>query len=445
MCARKSIKPRMIALEQAKAYISAAPYQKISIKDNLRSMTTGALACLVPTGNTELTHKTGIYLGENAYTKSPIFYDMFIGPPTITNPHLYVAGASGAGKSVLLKLISARSAASGEWVVILDPEKEYQSLIKYLGGQYIDLRPGKKSGINPMDLEIEFDDNDKKYVNIDAKISDVREMLNTFCEKFRPGEPLNGKELSNIEEVIKELYFEKGITSDPDTLYEDVEEEKDGKYYINKVKKTMPTLKDLREKLEKIDATQSLAETMKIITDDKSMAMFDCQTTIDLNNKIIGINFKDISSEFDKFYAMINVLTWIWSKFSNYKFKPIKKKVIVDEGWYFARSQKSADFLEGIARRGRKYRISLCIATQQISEFLNSVSGKSVIDQCATKILMKQEPIVAREIAECLVMSKRCHELMSTFSAGQAILSAESELVVLNVKPFDFEWQYVTT
>lgn len=161
MCARKSMKPRMIAVEQAKAFISAAPYQKILIKDNLRSVTTGAIACLIPTGNTELTHKTGIYLGENIYTRSPIFYDTFIGPPTITNPHIYVAGTSGAGKSVLLKLISARSAASGEWVVILDPEKEYQSLIKHLGGQYINLKPGEKSGINPMDLEIEYDDKDK--------------------------------------------------------------------------------------------------------------------------------------------------------------------------------------------------------------------------------------------------------------------------------------------
>lgn len=445
MCARKSIKPRMIATEQTKALISAAPYLKVDIKDNLRSFTTGAVACLIPTGNTELTHKTGIYLGENAYTKSPIFYDQFIGPPVITNPHLYVAGASGAGKSVLLKLIAARSAAAGEWVVILDPEKEYQSLIKHLGGQYIDLRPGMKSGINPLELEVEFDDKGNKFVNIDAKVSDMRELLNTFCEKFRPGEPLNGKELSVIEESVKSLYFEKEITSSPDSLYYDMKEEKDGQFYINKVKKPMPILSDLREKLAANESTASLADTMKLITGDKSMSMFDCHTSIDFNSRIIGINFKDISGEFDKFYAMINVLTWIWAKFSNYRYKTIKKKVVVDEGWYFARSQRSADFLEEIARRGRKYRISLCIATQQISEFLGSVSGKAVINQCATKILMKQEPTVAKEIAEFLDLSARCHQLMTSFSPGQAILRAESELVVLNVRPFDFEWPYVTT
>lgn len=443
ICARKGMKPRILVYDQLKSFINTLPYNNVKITENMRNMTTGGLACLIPTGNTELSHKNGIFLGENVLTSSPIFYDNFIGPPALTNPHMAVFGMAGAGKSVTLKVIAARGVASGEWVIVLDPEAEYQNLIKHLGGQYIEIKSGENSGINPFEIDVE-DDGTTKTVNIYGKVSEIREMLSMFCEKFR-GRPLHGQEITAVEEVVKELYAKRGITKSVDSLFTEVRNQVDGKFFTGKVKKDMPTLSELREELGKIPYTQELADLMKIITAGGSLALFDGPTKIDFEKKIIGINLKYLTDDFMKFFATVNILSWVWSKFSNWKYKQFKKRVIVDEGWLFAKYERAANFLEEIARRGRKYKICLVIASQMINEFLATDSGKAVIHQCATKLIMKQDPSVAREVTDFFVLSSRCAELVSMFSQGQGLLLTETDLVVMKVITFDFEKQYVTT
>ncbi|HBY19536.1 MAG TPA: hypothetical protein DEG71_00710, partial [Clostridiales bacterium] len=347
------------------------------------------------------------------------------------------------GKSVTMKTIAARAAASGEWIIILDPENEYENLIKHLGGQYFEIKSGEFSGINPFELDIE--DGDKgQEVNIYSKLSEIRELISMFCEKFRE-EPLRGQEISIVEEVINTLYTRKGITRDPESLYREVREELHGKFFTGKVKKEMPTLSEMRVELNNYEPTKGLAEMMKILVDGRSLSMFDGQTKIDLRKRIIGINLKHLTDEFMKFFAVVNVMSWIWSRFSNWKFKAMHKRVIVDEGWLFAKYPHAAVFLESIARRGRKYRISLLIASQQVNEFLSSESGKAVINQCATKFIMKQDANVAREVAQYLVLSEACKEMISSFGQGEGLLMTDTDLVVMKMIPFDFEWDYVTT
>jgi len=440
ICARKNLKPRVLTFDQAKGMLTSLPYKNIKYNENMRNMTTGGIASLVPTGNTEMSHKSGIYLGNNVFTQSPIFYDNFIGPPLVMNPMMGIFGASGAGKSVTLKLITSRGASYGEWIIILDPEEEYKELVNHLGGQYIEIKAGAKVGINPFEVEKESDGN----IDIYSKISQIREMISLFSEKYRQ-RPLQGEEITHLEEVVKTLYARRGITKDADSLYEEKATEVEGKFFIGKVKKELPTLSELRDELEKNKGTEELAKTLKILTGDGSLSMFDCQSKVDLNKRVIAINFKHITDDFMKFYAMVNILAWIWGKFSNWKYKDIKKRVIVDEGWLFARYKKSASFLEQIARRGRKYKISLVIASQMIDEFLGSESGEAIIHQCATKLIMKQDPSVADRVAKFFDLSEQAGNYLGTFPVGMGMLITENEQVVLRVTPFNFEWDYVTT
>ncbi|HCC06762.1 MAG TPA: conjugal transfer protein [Clostridiales bacterium] len=443
ICARKGMRPRVCVYDQAKAYITSLPYRNIKYMGNMRNAVIGVVASLVPIGNTEMSHPGGIYLGNNLYTNSPVFFDSFIGPPLLTNPMMAIFGMAGAGKSVTMKTIASRAAATGEWIIILDPENEYEKLIKFLGGQYFEIKSGQFSGINPFELEVEEDEKGQ-VVDIYSKLSEIRELLSMFCQKFRE-QPLRGQEISAVEEAINILYANKGITRDPESLYREVTEEVDGKFFTGRIKKDMPTLSDLREELSKNEATFGLSEMMKILVDGRSLSMFDGQTKIDLSKRLIGINLKHLTDEFMKFFAVVNVMSWIWGKFSNWKFKGIHKRVIVDEGWLFAKYPQAAVFLESIARRGRKYRISLLIASQQMNEFLSSESGKAIINQCATKFIMKQDPNVAREVAAYLSLSESCKEMISSFSQGEGLLMTDTDLVVMRMVPFDFEWDYVIT
>ncbi|ADZ21098.1 type IV secretory pathway VirB4 component [Clostridium acetobutylicum] len=451
ICARKSLISKCLVGDQLKGFLTGVPNLNIEYTSGFRNMITGSVACLIPVGNTELCHKNGIFYGENMFTKSPIVYNEFIGAPTLTNPHTFVSGTTGAGKSVFLKLKAARSAAAGRWTVILDPQEEYQPLIEKLGGQYIQLRPGVKSGINPFEIEVEEDENEKKKIDIYGKRSEIIEMISIFSEKFRNGNPLQGEEITAVDECTAQLYENLGITEDPKSLYEEKTYEKEGKFYTGNIKKDLPTLSDLRNALIeknkeiKSDGVKELIEVMKMITGDGPMAMFDCKSTISFDSKIIAISYKHLNDEFTKFYAMINSLSWIWTTFSNYKYKDIEKEVIVDEGHLFAKFERSLHFLELIARLGRKLKIALTLATQFMQDFIGSKQTEAIIHLCGTKILLKQEASVAKKVCEFLGLSSRCEQLMTTFISGQAILLSEQELVLMHVKPFDFEWDMVKT
>jgi len=307
----------------------------------------------------------------------------------------------------------------------------------------MEIKSGEFSGLNPFELDVE-DDGKEQIVNIYGKLSDIREMVSMFCEKFREA-PLFGREITTVEEVVKSLYAKRGITKDPRSLYREAHEEIGGQFFTGKVKKDMPTLSELQDELSQIEWTAELAEILKILTSGNSLSMFDGQTQIDVNSRLIGINLKNLTDEFMKFFATVNILSWIWSKFSNWQYKDFKKRVVIDEGWLFARYPHAATFLEEIARRGRKYRISLVIASQMINEFLANDSGKAVINQCATKFVMKQDPSVARQVSDYLLLSSSCREMMSNFIPGQGILLTNTDTTLMQITPFDFEWDYIKT
>lgn len=450
ICARKSLIAKCIIGDQLNGFLTGVPNLNIKYTKGFRNMITGSIACLVPTGNTELCHKNGIYYGDNLFTKSPIVYNEFIGAPTLTNPHTFISGTSGSGKSVLSKLKGGRASASGRWTVILDPQEEYRSWIEHLGGQYIQLKPGVKSGINPFELEVEEDDHGKRSVDIYGKRSEIIEMISIFSEKFR-GKQLQGEEITAVDSSVANLYSRRNITEDPESLYQETKYEQNGQFFTGKVKKQLPILTDLRiELINKNKELNSeklgeLIEVMKMITADGPMAMFDCVSSIGLNSRIIAISYKHLTDEFTKFFAMINSLSWVWTTFSSYKYKDIEKEVIVDEGHLFAKFERSLYFLELIARLGRKLKIALTISTQFMQDFIGNKNTEAIINLCATKILLKQEAQVASKVCKFLGLSDRCYQLMTSFVSGQAILLSEQELVLMNIKPFDFEWDYVRT
>lgn len=448
LCSRKAMKIRCLTYDQTKGFLTGLPLKNISFSEYLRNMTTGAVASLIPLGNTKLSHRSGILLGRNLNTKSEIFYDNFIGAPELTNPHTFVCGTTGAGKSVFMHIRSARSVAAGRWCVILDPKGEYKTEIDCLGGQYIELRPGVKSGINPFELEIEEDTSGKKRIDLYGKRTEIIHLISIFSERFR-GEPLRGQEITAVDGVTSKLYSDCGINEDAETLYTEVEKSLDGgKYYTGKVKKKLPTLSDLREGLIEYNRSLNLAnlseliEIMKMITGDGPMAIFDCQSSITLDNRLIAISFKMLSDEFTKFFATVNVMSWIWSKFSNWKLKDRLKEVFIDEGSLFTKYEKAIDFIDHVARLGRAFHIALTLATQSMEDFISSKQGRAIVSLCATKIILRLEPAVARQTVEYLNLSANCREYISSFSSGRALLRTEQDIVLMEIGPKKYEWTF---
>lgn len=273
--------------------------------------------------------------------------------------YLYVVPQVG-GKSVALKTLAARNiATTGCGAFFIDVEGEYTNLTKMLGGKVIKIVQGESAGINPFELEPDTKGNNQ-FLNILDKVAEIRALLATICRNYQ-ARTLNATEITEIEIVVNQLYNEKGITSDVNSLYERKGGKLDnGKYAIGKIPKKMPTLSDFQKKLKDRGKCNELASLLIPFLKGNSLGFFDCESKITSNEEIICFDMSEIKDEFTKLYSSFVILTWVWQKYV-LKHKEKKKIIICDEAWLFLKFQESAEFLVNVARRGRKYNVPLFI------------------------------------------------------------------------------------
>ena len=404
----------------------------------------GGVSTLIPIANPNLSHNSGVFLGRNYFTNAPVYLDIFCGPPTLPNPHIFICGTSGAGKSVALKLLSERNiVTNGSSTFFIDVEGEYSKLVKKLGGRIIKIRQGESSGINPFEIEPELKGN-KQFVNILDKVADIRALLSTICHNYM-GRTLNATEITEIELIVNELYAEKGITTDANSLFEKKGGKlENGKYVIGKIPKKMPTLSEFQEKLKNRDKCSELAELLIPFLKGNSLGIFDCESTIFSNDDIVSFDMSEIKDEFTKLYSSFVILTWVWQKFV-LKNKDKKKLIVCDEAWLFLKYKESADFLANVARRGRKYNAPLLIASQFIDEFLNSEEGKTIINICSTRFLFKQSSGNVDEIQQFFDLSDGAKELLTSASPGECIMNLNNNITAISFEVAPYEKEFVFT
>ena len=348
---KKTAMIRTLVFRQIEGLKNELPLGERPIPNYERNMVAGSITSLIPISNPNLSHKDGIFLGRNLFTNAPVYVNTFIGPPTLPNPHVFICGTSGGGKSVALKTLTARNiVTNGAGAFFIDVEGEYTNLCKRLGGKVIKVRQGESTGINPFELEVDIDDSNKECVNILDKIAEIRDLMATICRNYM-GRKLNATEITEIEIVVNQLYSERGITNDINSLYQkNGGKLENGKFVIGKIKKKMPTFSDFQEKLIERGNCDELAKILIPFLKGNSLGLFDCESKISYDSDIINFDMSEIKDEFTKLYSSFVILTWVWQKFI-LKNKEKRKIIVCDEAWLFLKYQESANFLANVARR----------------------------------------------------------------------------------------------
>lgn len=109
---KKTSMIRTLTFRQLEGLKTMLPIGEIPISNYERNMVAGGIATLIPISNPNLSHDKGIFVGRNMFTNAPVYVDTFIGPPSLPNPHVFICGTSGGGKSVALKTLTARNIAT---------------------------------------------------------------------------------------------------------------------------------------------------------------------------------------------------------------------------------------------------------------------------------------------------------------------------------------------
>ena len=436
--ANRSCEIRPTYFKQLDALKETLPVNNNIIKEDNRNMTTTGLAQMFPIARTKSSIKEGIYLGRDMFTGLPMNLETFT--KDLANANIAIFGVTGAGKSVTVKTIVGRTALINRRASILDIEGEYVSLTEKLGGRIIKVRQGVPVGINLFDIDINEDD---EFIDIDSKIIEIRAIISGIINKYE-NRTLKPSEIADIETAVKEVYRKKGITKDLDSIYEKEGGKIEGKITFGNIKKKMPTLSDFHKVMKDEIGNKELAATLSNFIAGNTLGIFDCQSTLKINDQIICFDISEIKDDIMKFYACLVITTWITNKYMATQERN-ERYVVVDEAWNLFKNKETSDFLENLARRARKRRVAMILATQYLSELRKDRQAEAIVNSCDTLIILKQPIGSIDEIMKFFKLPSGARQILTKARPGECILVRGGEVRAIKIDMTKYESEFITT
>ena len=425
-----------------------------------------SMSTVFPFTTSEIGHSTGVPLGFNKQTGTPILFDNF--HPSLSNYNMVIFAKSGAGKSVTMKTLISRSAVlMGIQNLALDAEGEYSIVAESLGGINVVISPSSKTVINLFDVETEkvkdgITGRERTVINIENKVEDVTQSLVTMARGSTRSKDVNELTKQIIAETVAEEYAELGINNDPNSLYEQSKKiNMQDKLY--RAKKKMPTIGSWYKRLERKAKENDIEDykfhysyLLKVMKQyireyDGQMAYFDGQSTFELleESPFINLDISGLEERFARPLAQQILLSWIWEKYvkknSVDRKKAVKKRVIVDEAWMLLPYPEAVDFLNTMARRARKRNVSLAIISQRFQDFYEKPEAQAVLTSSDTKLFLAQDKSEIQYVKEVFKLSEGEAGFLTTCFKGEGLLKVGGDSAILQITPTQKEFEFVET
>ncbi|MAJ97494.1 MAG: conjugal transfer protein TraC [Parcubacteria group bacterium] len=404
------LKPALFQQEPGFKSVLPIAEDALSVHSNLNS---SPLSSIFPFVSFDLTSDRGILYGINRHNSSLVLFDRF----SLENYNSVVFAKSGAGKSYMTKLEIVRSLMFDADVIVIDPEREYEYLAETTGGRYFNISLSSQHHINPFDLPTPREDESPA----DILRNNIITLVGLFRIMFGG---LTPEEDAIIDRAITETYALKDIT--PNSDFANLEP---------------PLLSDFELVLSGLEGSESLVQRLSKYTRGTWAGFINRPTNIDMNKRFVVFSVRDMEDEL-KPVAMYLVTHYIW----NMVRKELRKRLlIIDEAWWMMKSEDTASFLFGIAKRGRKYYLGLATITQDVADFLSSTYGKAMITNSSIQILLRQSPTSIDLIQETFKLSDEEKYLLLESDVGEGIFFAGLKHVAIKVIASYTEDQIITS
>ncbi|MDB5259668.1 MAG: type secretory pathway VirB4 component-like protein [Candidatus Taylorbacteria bacterium] len=404
------LKPALF--QQESGYKSVLPIadDQLQVHSKLNS---SPLSSLFPFVSFDLTSDKGILYGINRHNSSLVLFDRFL----LENYNSVTFAKSGSGKSYTTKLEILRTLMFDTDVIVIDPEREYEYMAEATGGKYFNISLNSEHHINPFDLPYPREDESGSDIlrsNIINLVGLFRIMLGGISQE----------EDAIIDRAITETYALKDITAESD--FRNVEP---------------PLLSDFELVLAGMEGANSLVERLSKYTKGTWAGFINRPSNVDINKKFVVFSLRDMEDEL-KPVAMYIVTHFIWNSVR----REVKKRLLViDEAWWMMKSEDTASFLLGLAKRGRKYYLGIATITQDVDDFLRSPYGLPIITNSSIQILLKQSPSSIDIIQKTFNLTDEEKYLLLESGVGEGIFFVGMKHVALRVIASYTEDQIITT
>ena len=374
--------------QQENGMVSCLPlgFNKIRIQ---RGLTTSSTAIFIPFTSQELFQSGGeaLYCGLNALFHNLIMVDR----KKLKNPNGLILGTPGSGKSFAAKReICNVILLTDDDIIICDPEGEYFPLVNTFRGQVIRISPTSNSYINPMDINLNYSDDDNPL----ALKSDF---ILSLCELIVGGrDGLQPIEKTIIDRAVHIIY----------------------QPYLNDPRpENIPILEDLynalREQEEK--EAQTLATALEIYVTG-SLNVFNHRTNVDVNNRLVCYDIKELGKQLKKL-GMLIVQDQVWGRVTANRAEGKSTRYYMDEFHLLLKEEQTAAYSVEIWKRFRKWGGIPTGITQNVKDLLASQEIENIFEN-SDYIYMLNQAAGDREIlAKKLGISP--HQLSYVTQSGE--------------------------
>jgi len=271
--------------QQEEGLMSSLPLGRNQIEIQ-RGLTTSSTAIFVPFTTQELFQSGGeaLYYGLNALSNNLIMVDR----KALKNPNGLILGTPGSGKSFSAKReILNVFLVTDDDILIADPEAEYYPLVQRLDGQVIKISPTSKQYVNPMDLNLDYSDDE-------SPLSLKVDFLLSFCDiVVGSKDGLQPVEKTVIDRCVRLVYQ---------------------KYLTDPRPENMPILEDLYDALraQEEKEAQFIATALEIYVTG-SLNVFNHRTNVDIDNRIVCYDIKELGKQL-KQLGMLVIQDQVWNR-----------------------------------------------------------------------------------------------------------------------------------
>ena len=286
-----------------------------------------------------------LYYGLNALSNNMIMVDRKM----LKNPNGLILGTPGSGKSFAAKReICNVILLTDDDIIICDPEAEYYPLVHALGGQVIHLSATSKDYVNPMDINLNYSDEENP-------LSLKSDFILSLCELIVGGKDgLKPVEKTLIDRCVRMVYQD----------------------YLNDPKpENMPVLGDLYDCLRTQDEkeAQYIATALEIYVTG-SLSVFNHRTNVDLKNRFIVFDLSGLKDNL-RITSMLIMMETVKGSIKANSGKKRWTHLYIDEFHELLGVEQVAGFILKLWKEIRKMSGILCGITQNLSDLLNNDYG----------------------------------------------------------------------
>jgi type IV secretory pathway VirB4 component len=357
-----------------------------------RGLTTSSVAIFVPFTTCELFQRgEALYYGLNALSNNLIMASR----KELKNPNGLFLGTPGSGKSFSAKreIINVFLVTDDD-IIISDPEAEYFPLVNRLGGQVVKLSPTSSQYINPMDINV-------NYADEDDPLTLKSDFILSLCELIVGGKTgLEPVEKTIIDRCVRIVYRE---------------------FLANPSSEKMPILQDLydllREQTE--PEAQRIATSLEIYVTG-SLNVFNHRTNVDITNRLVCYDIKELGKQLKKL-GMLILQDQVWGRVTANRAQKKTTWFYQDEFHLLLKEEQTAAYSVEIWKRFRKWGGIPTALTQNVKDFLGSREVENIFENSDFVYMLNQAAGDRQILAKQLGISSHQLSYVTHANAGEAV------------------------